>query len=184
MNRVLLPRTLFVTKKGHTEDSSKNMHERLKEDSQYILCAAQNHRGKSAYGGNYVAEAMDWTTGVWYEYNNKEVTLLPNGSNSSYYPLASDTKFSQDTSTSGDDREIDIISHNSVEISGKSDLNKFLLRGSADAYNLFYVKKSFLARCAKRQLLDFHDQLKTLKSFMSKKDLLQIKNDVISKVTK
>ena len=100
MNRVLLPRTLFVTNKGHTEDSSKNMHEKLKEDSQYILCATQNHRGKSAYGGHYVAEAMDWTTVVWYEYNSEEVTLLPNGSNSSYYPLVSDTKFSQDTSTS------------------------------------------------------------------------------------
>ena len=46
---------------------------------QYILYAVQNHRGKSAHNGHYVAEAMDWASGVWFEYDDEKVTFLEDG---------------------------------------------------------------------------------------------------------
>lgn len=45
----------------------------------YVLCAVQNHSGKSADSGHYVAEVMDWTTGVWFECNDESVKMLDNG---------------------------------------------------------------------------------------------------------
>lgn len=84
-DRILLPRTLMVPTKRTFRNGGKDVEE--VEHAVYVLCSIQNHRGELAYGGHYVAEAMDWTTGVWYDYNDENVTLLPNGPpNCSYVP--------------------------------------------------------------------------------------------------
>ena len=90
-DRVLLPRTLRIPRKCPDSTEDDDDEEDNTEDAIYVLCAIQNHRGASAYGGHYVAEAMDWTTGVWYDYNDEEVTLLPSGPNCSYAPAAFST---------------------------------------------------------------------------------------------
>lgn len=64
LNKILLPRTIEVDSKS----SSKSM--------EYVLYGVQNHRGSSAYSGHYVAEVMDWTTGVWFEYDDEKVSVL------------------------------------------------------------------------------------------------------------
>jgi ubiquitin carboxyl-terminal hydrolase 48 len=73
MNKVMLPRFLF------TDENNSDKRK-------YILCAVQNHRGSSAYSGHYVAEVMDWITGVWFEFDDERVTLLEHGPSSSYDP--------------------------------------------------------------------------------------------------
>ncbi len=75
MDPVLLPKTLQVP---IALNKSKD------KSVEYVLCAVQNHRGKSALTGHYVAEAMDWVTGTWFHFNDEEVTLLENGSSHSY----------------------------------------------------------------------------------------------------
>ena len=45
----------------------------------YILVAVQNHPGNSAHEGHYVANAMDWNTGVWFEFNDEDVDVLSDG---------------------------------------------------------------------------------------------------------
>ena len=66
MNPVLLNRTLKV----------KTKH---KSSTKYVLYAVQNHLGKSALSGHYIAEAMDWSTGIWFQYDDDSVTLLKDG---------------------------------------------------------------------------------------------------------
>jgi ubiquitin carboxyl-terminal hydrolase 48 len=73
MDRILLPRELKIGK-GTGENHT------------YILCAVQNHKGSSAYSGHYVAEVMDWTTGVWFEFDDEKVSKLDKGPLSSYHP--------------------------------------------------------------------------------------------------
>lgn len=84
-------------------------------------------QGTSAHGGHYIADVMDWSTGVWHEFNDNEVTILENGPTSSF-------------KTSDDSME----EENSVEESKVS--------GSADAYNLFYVDQEYLATHYKTEL--------------------------------
>ena len=74
---VLLPKSLEIPSTATTKQN---------EHSRYILCAVQYHLGPSAHGGHYVAEVMDWTTGVWYKFNDKEVTRLEGGPESSFDP--------------------------------------------------------------------------------------------------
>jgi ubiquitin C-terminal hydrolase len=81
-------------------------------EKQFLLCAVMRHQGKSAYSGHYVAEAMDWTTGLWFEFNDEKVKLLEAGPSCSYDPK------------------------NGVPKRGSS--------GSTDAYNMYYVEKSYL----------------------------------------
>ncbi len=77
--KVKLPRTLTVPTKqaggGTSNDTTAN----------YILCAVQNHLGTSAHGGHYTADVLDWTTGVWYEFNDEEVSVLEDGPESSFH---------------------------------------------------------------------------------------------------
>ena len=75
----------------------------------------------------------DWTTGVWYEFNDEDVTILENGPTSSFDPLEMDGE---------DDEE---------EQSGK----KGNVSGSQDAYNLFYVEESYLSKQCERELQQF-----------------------------
>jgi ubiquitin carboxyl-terminal hydrolase 48 len=141
-DRVLLPRTLRIPRRSTdpTKGDDDDDEEDSTEDAIYVLCAIQNHRGASAYGGHYVAEAMDWTTGVWYDYNDEEVTLLPSGPNCSYVPAAFSTTFSPIPPP---------IAANSCGKIKKTPP----LRGSSDAYSLFYVERSFLAKTASKLIL-------------------------------
>ena len=82
----------------------------------YLLCAVMIHKGKSAYSGHYIAQAMDWTTGSWFEFNDTHVKLLKDGPECSIDPEAQ---------------------------SGNS---KKAPSGSQDAYNLYYVEEGFLAQ--------------------------------------
>lgn len=97
--KVLLPRILQIP----VQNESKS----------YVLVAVQNHLGNSAHGGHYTANAMDWATGVWYEFNDEDVDVLEHGPLSGYY------------------RDEDTKSR--------------AISGSADAYNLLYVEKSYLS---------------------------------------
>ena len=148
-DRILLPRTLMVPRKLNITNGGKDLDEI--KDEVYVLCAIQNHRGASAYGGHYVAEAMDWTTGVWYDYNDEDVTLLPNGPNCSYIPASSD-----DGSASSTPAPAPMAASAGGKIKRTAPL-----RGSSDAYSLFYVERSFLAKTAARHILCSSPKLRT-----------------------
>lgn len=102
---VLLPRTLALKAKGKERKLGLVEH-------RYVLCAVMRHKGKSAYSGHYIAEAMDWLSGQWYEFNDEIVSLLEDGPSSSYH-------------VGGETKEV---------------------KGSTDAYNMYYVEEKFLAQ--------------------------------------
>ena len=104
-DKVLLPCVLTVPMKGQDVDS------------RYLLCAVMKHRGNSAYQGHYIAEAMDWQSGTWFEFNDETVNVL-DGPSCSYVP-----------------EELENI-------------DKKTVKGSQDAYNMYYVEEGFLAKCA------------------------------------
>ena len=106
-DRILLPRTLRLP----SSDS----------DVSYVLCAVQNHLGTTPHGGHYVAEVMDWTTGVWWECNDESVTRMADGPSASY----------------------DLAGEDGDEDGGGGRAG---VKGSSDAYNLFYVERGYLAR--------------------------------------
>ena len=118
--KVLLPKELNVS----SSDRHGEKHNR------YLLCAVMRHKGTSAYRGHYVAEAMDWVSGQWFEFNDETVTVLADGPTCSYGP--SDK---QDTGTK----------------SGKAAKK---LAGSNEAYNMYYVEESFLAQSVMESLRD------------------------------
>ncbi|KAL7520053.1 hypothetical protein ACHAWX_004807 [Stephanocyclus meneghinianus] len=62
-NEVLLSRTLEASLEG----------ENVKKE--YLLCAVQNHRG-GVNGGHYIAEVMDWTSGIWFNCDDSIVTMV------------------------------------------------------------------------------------------------------------
>ena len=112
MDKVLLPNSLTVEEKEQQDTS--------KENKRYVLCAVMRHQGKSAYSGHYIAEAMDWTTGEWFEFNDEKVSLLKNGPSCS----------------------VDLEKYKNKDISERTKLPQ----GSQDAYNLYYVEEGFLAQ--------------------------------------
>ncbi|KAL7573788.1 hypothetical protein ACA910_007817 [Epithemia clementina (nom. ined.)] len=115
MHKVLLPRTLNVPQREEHNASTEN--------KRYVLCAVMKHQGKSAYSGHYIAEAMDWITGEWFEFNDEKVSLLKTGPSNSFDPVQE--KKSDD------------------ECAAKA---KKPPPGSQDAYNLYYVEEEFLAQ--------------------------------------
>lgn len=104
MTKVLLPRTLDVS------------------GIKYILCAVQDHLGTSAHGGHYTADVMDWKTGMWYKFNDEEVTILGSRGPSS--------SFESEIDESG------LIRPN---------IGRDKVVGSQDAYNLLYVQEEYLS---------------------------------------
>lgn len=102
-DKVLLPQQLRVQSKDESEPTL------------YRLCAVMKHLGNSAYRGHYIAEAMDWQTGMWFEFNDEKVKVLESG-----------------PSNSCDE---------TVSTNSKS-------KGSQDAYNMYYVKESYLGQAA------------------------------------
>ena len=138
--KVKLPRTLSVpTKQGGKDDGTN-------ATANYILCAVQNHLGTSAHGGHYIADVLDWTTGVWYEFNDDEVTMLKDGPTSSFDP-------------------------NAAISSGKDKTAK--VHGSTDAYNLFYVEQNYLSQQSNNELTCTVDRLNNeLNSTKNSDDIL------------
>ena len=109
-DRVLLPQRLNVDSK---EDS---------ESTVYRLCAVMKHLGNSAYQGHYIAEAMDWQTGTWFEFNDDKVSILEGGPSCSPNDPPNEKNSKK--------------------------------KGSQDAYNMYYVRESFLGRCAMGSVVD------------------------------
>lgn len=122
-DKVLLPLDLKV------EATSKERKTEIVEH-RYILCAVMRHKGNSAYSGHYVAEAMDWLTGQWFEFNDDKVVLLEDGPTCSYDPDAVDQEEPAPTAN------------------GVKRRNANVLSGSQDAYNMYYVEECFLAKSA------------------------------------
>jgi ubiquitin C-terminal hydrolase len=63
-DRVRLPQILKIT-------SEQGSQTKL-----YRLCSVMKHLGNSAYHGHYIAEAMDWQTGFWFEFNDEKVERI------------------------------------------------------------------------------------------------------------
>jgi ubiquitin C-terminal hydrolase len=78
-DNVLLPLELKVNAKGKVREAATVEH-------RYVLTAVMRHQGKSAYSGHYVAEAMDWLTGRWFEFNDEKVSSLESGPSCSFDP--------------------------------------------------------------------------------------------------
>lgn len=100
------------------------------ERPEYILCAVQYHLGISAHGGHYVANVMDWMTGVWYEVNDEQVSALKDGPGSSFEP-----------------------SYNA----GEKTMSQKKVSGSQDAYNLLYVERRYLTKQCKAEMRHFNE---------------------------
>lgn len=66
-DKVLLPQCLNVRSN------------QISESVTYRLCAVMKHLGNSAYQGHYIAESMDWQTGIWFEFDDEKVSILENG---------------------------------------------------------------------------------------------------------
>ena len=90
---------------------------------EYVLCGVLNHLGTSAYGGHYVAEGMDWTTGVWFEFNDKDVKLLDKGPTGGF--------------------KFEVEADNPNEVISKKRKRKEK-KGNENAYSMFYVEKTYL----------------------------------------
>lgn len=123
-DKVLLPTSLTVQTGGVTK-------------KKYLLCAVMKHQGTSAYSGHYLAEAMDWLTGKWFEFNDEIVKLLPEGPSSSFDP-----EMVEEMNVNG-------------ESSGtnKENTTKLEPSGSQDAYNMYYVEEGYLSQTAKKSTL-------------------------------
>ena len=141
--KVLLPRTLEVSRASSNSNDDKSV---------YILCAVQNHLGTSAHGGHYVAECLDWMTGLWYEFNDDEVKLLENGPGSSF----------------GEQEAI---------VGNGEGKKKAKVNGSADAFQLYYVEQSYLSRECQSELQRFEARQRAKDSISSEE-----KSDTISSI--
>ena len=125
-DKVRLPTILTVNQHqsgsgGKDSSSSANAERRKrKPKKKYVLCAVMKHRGTSAYSGHYIAEAMDWTIGQWYEFNDEIVKVLSTPSNS-YIPCCAEDDNAKNEAKSA---------------------------GSEDAYNMYYVDEEYLAENA------------------------------------
>ena len=81
---------------------------------------------------------MDWTTGVWYEFNDEQVSTLDDGPGSTFDP------------------------RDNVDKKPKS-LKKVC--GSQDAYNLLYVDRLYLVQHCKTEMRRFDESEATTDTF-------------------
>ena len=130
MDKVSLPTVLFIDRHGGgggSDDGDPSFpcssKRRQPCKKKYLLCAVMRHQGTSAYSGHYVAEAMNWTTGQWYEFNDETVTMLQ----------APSCSFIPD-----------------VYWGSKDGLNENATKseGSRDAYNMYYVDEGYFGKHA------------------------------------
>jgi ubiquitin carboxyl-terminal hydrolase 48 len=138
-DKVLLPLELLVSsrkteeqRRASSPSSSSRSHEDDSDEAttnRYLLCAVMRHLGNSAYSGHYVAEAMDWLTGQWYEFNDEQVTILESGPSCSFR------------------QGQHVVPSTNIETTPP--------KGSKDAYNMYYVEESFLAQ----SIIDYMQEL-------------------------
>lgn len=143
--KVLLPLEIKV-------ESKSKEREQESMEYRYLLCAVMNHKGKSAYRGHYIAEAMDWMTGQWFEFNDEKVTLLESGPKCSF--------------------DLSIIKNQNQAITANGRKKPKLATpqsGSEDAYNMYYVDEHFLAEC----VLDHYRSLVGARGYQSKPSPLE-----------
>ncbi len=77
-----------------------------------------------------MANVMDWTTGVWYEFNDEQVSTLDDSPGSTFDP------------------------RDNIDKKPKS-LKK--VSGSQDAYNLLYVERRYLAQHCETEIRRFDE---------------------------
>ena len=75
-----------------------------------------------------IADVMDWSTGVWFEFNDEDVAVLQDGPTAGFHL---------------DQR------HGSMPNNDNPQKNS----GSADAYNLFYVDKDYLSTSVQSEMI-------------------------------
>jgi ubiquitin C-terminal hydrolase len=119
-DKVLLPTSLEVTTGGRKK--------------KFLICAVMRHQGNSAYRGHYLAEAMDWMSGKWFEFNDDIVKLLPDGPSSSFDP--------EPTTRS-----------TSVGAGAGEKVKEPTLTGSQDAYNMYYVEEGYLSKAVQAAVI-------------------------------
>lgn len=143
MDKVLLPKILTI---GRQKDSPTDSAKQLKE-KQYVLCAVMRHQGTSAHSGHYIAEAIDWTTGLWYEFNDETVKVLPQGPSCSYVPIIT-------RECSSTERDSVSMENESMSFwNGSQEAYSGSVSGSQDAYNMYYVDEDYFARNALHALV-------------------------------
>jgi ubiquitin carboxyl-terminal hydrolase 48 len=157
-DKVLLPRKLYVRSDRQQEESEskREHHDTTTSDAAqtntYILCAVMRHKGTSAYSGHYIAEAMDWLTGQWFEFNDEQVHVLEHGPSSSCDPSPSEEKQQTppngnvDTTKVNQKKKGSIKSNNGDDKQGSKKKKNPSISGSTDAYNMYYVEECFLAQ--------------------------------------
>lgn len=131
LSRYVFDRVKFVKKKVSDKvllPISLEVNHGNGRKRKYLLCAVMRHHGTSAYSGHYTAEAMDWTTGKWFEFNDETVKLLPDGPSCSFNP---DERLGSRPNSNSDSR----------------------LTGSQDAYNMYYVDEEYLATTTANTML-------------------------------
>ena len=153
---VLLPLELELHETKLKEDGHNDKNEHDKDSysatsaaaplgdipRRYLLCAVMRHQGTSAYSGHYIAEAMDWLTGQWFEFNDEKVTRLEEGPSCSFDPRTiSTTPTTTTTQQAGKGTSVDVT----PKRAGKKQKASALI-GSKDAYNMYYVEENFLAQ--------------------------------------
>ncbi|GMH94903.1 hypothetical protein TrST_g7764 [Triparma strigata] len=136
----------------------KNENEEPRMET-YVLASVLNHIGNSAYQGHYICEAMDWSTGVWWKYNDELVNFIGNGPKH----VAEETEaevMAGSAETGGSPMEIDLTvdvddaKNKRAKKNGKGRKKTTAAAGSEDAYMLVYVKKSFLEKESQCTTLD------------------------------
>lgn len=142
-DKVRLPTILTIDQHdsgaGDTKSSiSISASQKSGSKKKYLLCAVMRHQGTSAYSGHYVAEAMDWTIGQWYEFNDESVKVLPMPSNS--YVPQNYSDLDDETPPSA---------------------------GSQDAYNMYYVDEDYLGENAIATMLR-NKRLNSIRNGVSK----------------
>ena len=128
----------------------KTSEEGVEINHRYLLCAVMRHQGTSAYSGHYIAEAKDWLTGQWFEFNDEQVKPLDAGPSCSFDPTDDNVS--------------------SLKTSKSPKKKKAKVQGSKDAYNMYYVKEEFLAQSVIDGLKDctwFDDGLKPASEIVS-----------------
>jgi len=137
-DKVMLPQELIVNAASLGADSGEAKNRR------YLLCAVMRHKGTSAYSGHYIAEAMDWLTGIWYEFNDEKVEVIDKPSCSYDQLTISKIAAQQLEESLNDDASSRTFGINSRKKGKKSKKLQQQLTGSVDAYNMYYVDEEYL----------------------------------------
>ena len=98
------------------------------------------------------ADVMDWSTGVWFEFNDEDVAVLQDGPTAGFHL---------------DQR------HGSMPNNDNPQKNS----GSADAYNLFYVDKDYLSTSVQSEMIRC-DQGDSISTFSADIETTETENDI------